>query len=180
MGECDANPKYMKMNCAPVCQSCEYLTVDGRCSMDDAGEDAWEPGDLDAMFERLVKEPYLSTYDVQILSSPEMNDGPWVITMENVVSEFEAEKFIQLGAEEGYKRSMDVGNTRPDGTVEEVVSPSRTSTNAWCQHSCYEDDLVKNVTKRVCDMVGIPEGNSEYIQLLRYEVGQLYVLPCTR
>lgn len=173
MGECDANPAYMKLNCGPMCQSCDYLTIEGRCSMDDAGPDVWGPGDLDAQFEKLVREPYLSKYEVQILSSPNINDGPWVITMENVIDATEAEKLIELGAEEGYRRSLDAGKVLPDGTIEEVLSPNRTSTNAWCQNDCYKDAVVQDVTQRLSDIIQIPEGNSEYIQLLRYEVSQL-------
>ncbi|KAG7348438.1 2-oxyglutarate/Fe(II) oxygenase [Nitzschia inconspicua] len=174
MGECEANPKYMKAKCGPVCQSCDYLTIEGRCSMDDAGEDVWKSGDLDAMFERLVQEPYLSMYHVEVLSSPGINGGPWIITMEDVLSAAEAARLIELGAEEGYRQSKDVGKMLPNGKVEEVVSPGRTSTNAWCQNSCYEDTMARIIGQRVSDFVGIPEDNSEYIQLLRYEVGQFY------
>lgn len=173
MGECDANPRYMKKNCGPVCQSCEFLTIEGRCRIDDAGPEVWGPGDLNAMFERLVSEPFLSTYEVKILSSPDSNDGPWIISMENFVSETEAEKLIELGAKEGYKRSLGNGKLLPDGSIEEVVSPTRTSTNAWCQGACYNDTTARDVTNRVSDAIRIPEGNSEHIQLLRYEVGQL-------
>lgn len=140
--------------------------------MEEAGDDVWRPGDLNSMFEKLVREPYLSKYDVQILSSPEM-DGPWVITMENVVSPKEAERFIELGTRKGYRRSLGVGEVKYDGTVEDVESNVRTSSNAWCQDECYEDATAQAVTERIVDMIGIPEGNAEFIQLLRYEVGQL-------
>lgn len=95
-GECKHNPAYMKQNCAPACLSCDYLTIEGRCPMDPNAPNAWKAGDLNAMFTQLTSEPYKTKYSVEILSSP-ATDGPWVITMENVLSEAEAEMMIQLG-----------------------------------------------------------------------------------
>jgi hypothetical protein len=97
-GECTANPKYMKKSCAPACFSCDYLSVEARCPIDPEAPNAWGPGDLDAMFTRLSTEPFLTEYSVNVLSSPQMTGGPWVITMENVVTEKEAERLIELGA----------------------------------------------------------------------------------
>ena len=79
------------------------------------------------MFEKLTKEPYLTKYSVEILSSPE-TDGPWVITMDDVVTAEEAERLIELGAIEGYARSSDVGKMKADGTHEKDVNSGRTST----------------------------------------------------
>jgi prolyl 4-hydroxylase len=173
MGECDANPGYMKMNCAPVCHSCDFLTIEGRCNLEERGEDVWGPGDLEKLFRKLTEEPFFSQNDVQILSSPD-DGGPWVITMENVVSEEEAKSLIALGKQEGYERSLDVGGLKYDGTTESVQSTDRTSTNAWCtSNACLADEAVQNVTNRISDLVGIPETNSEHFQMLRYEEGQL-------
>ena len=126
------------------------------------------------MFTKLTSEPYLSKYSVEILSSPHLNGGPWVITMENVLSETEAEQFIELGDLEGYKRSADVGDLKADGTYDDSINEGRTSTNAWCEDVCYYNETAINVTKRISDLVGIPESNSEFLQLLKYEPGQFY------
>jgi hypothetical protein len=64
------------------CDANSYLTFDWFLS-------------LNKMFERLTAEPYLSKYSVEILSSPETDD-PWVITMENVVSEVEAARVRKI------------------------------------------------------------------------------------
>jgi prolyl 4-hydroxylase len=167
----------MKKQCSPVCQTCEYLSVENRCPIDPEAPNAWGPGDLDKMFTKLTTEPYLSKYDVEILSSPKTTGGgPWVITMENVVSELEAERLIELGAVEGYKRSADIGKLRADGTHESKVNAGRTSTNAWCQNECYEDEVVQRVIHRISNVTDIPEPNSESLQLLRYEPEQFYQL----
>ena len=68
-------------------------------------------------------------YDVKVLSLP-LTGVPWVITMENVLSEEEAAALIDLGTVEGYKRSMGVGKVNADGTFEQNVFEGRTSSNA--------------------------------------------------
>jgi prolyl 4-hydroxylase len=157
-----------------MCHTCEYLSIEGRCPIDPDAPKAWGPGGLDKMFTKLTTEPYLSEYEVEILSSPSTTGGPWVITMENVVSEEAVVALMELGATEGYKRSADVGKLRADGSHEDKVNDGRTSTNAWCQHECYESDMGQKVAHRLSNLTDIPEPNSEYLQLLRYEPGQHY------
>ena len=173
-GECDNNREYMWKRCAPVCLACDYLTVAGKCPIDEEAYEAWKPGDLNRMFERLTAEPYRSKYDVQVLSSPETTDGPWVITMENLVSEIQAERLIELGGLLGYSRSKDVGEKKPDGTWTKKVSDHRTSTNAWCKDECAEDPVGQGVSALLSNLTGIPQPHSEALQLLRYETGQFY------
>ena len=100
--------------------------------------------------------------------------GPWVITIDNFVQDVECKRLIKMGGVEGYKRSEDVGKELFDGTYDSVQSSSRTSHNAWCQYDCYEDPHAQNVMKRIELLTGIPEKNSENLQLLKYEVGQFY------
>jgi len=169
-----ANIKYMKKNCAPACKSCDYLSIEGRCPLDPDAPNSWSPGDLDTMFVRLTNEPYLSQYDTKVLSSPGTTGGPWVITMENVVSQEEAEHLIELGGMQGYERSSDVGKLKADGTYDSNVNSGRTSTNAWCLDECYKNATSMAVVDRLSDITGINETNSENLQLLRYEEGQHY------
>ena len=183
-GECDKNPGMMKKSCAPACHSCHFLSIEGRCPIDDdTALHIWKPGDLDAMFEKLTSEPYAAQYETQVLASPEGDkDGdnsntmnrPWVITLENIITEEEALKLIELGAVEGYKRSSDVGRLRADGSHESSINSGRTSTNSWCLNQCYQDPTVQTVVQRLSNITGIPEINSEYLQLLRYEPEQYY------
>jgi prolyl 4-hydroxylase len=126
------------------------------------------------MFARLSNEPYVSLYDTKILSSPNTTGGPWVITMENVLSEKEAEHLIELGAVEGYERSSDVGKLKADGSFDTLVNSGRTSMNAWCQFECYKNATAVAVAERLSEITGIAEKNSENLQLLRYEEGQHY------
>ena len=61
-----------------------------------------------------------------------------------------------------------------DGTFQAKTSTTRTSRNAWCEGDCYKDELVQNVLQRIAELTGIPDINSEYLQLLQYETGQFY------
>lgn len=173
-GECDGNPIWMKKECAPACHSCDFLVFEARCPIDVANlNDVWKAGDLDRMFEKLTSEPYLSKYSVKILSSPS-TDGPWVIQLDNVLTKEEADHLIELGAIEGYQRSADVGKLSIDGSHGTKISDGRTSTNAWCRDLCYQNATAQAVMHRLSDLTGVPEENSEYLQMLRYEPGQYY------
>ena len=91
------------------------------------------------------------------------------------VTEEEADRLVELGKDQGYERSADVGKENPDGSHDSLVSNSRTSHNTWCQEpSCYEDELVAPVIKRIAEVTQTSVQNSEYLQLLQYEPGQYY------
>ena len=187
LGECENNPSYMTLNCAPVCFSCDLLHIESRCPMpaDDSG-DAFRPGELDQMFERILTDPYYQQFEPKAISRPTLAPGdtnetadyvvggPWMVIFDKAVSDEEADRLIELGAMEGYKRSEDVGEELPDGTYTSVQNSGRTSTNAWCNDVCYQDPIAKNVMERISNITGTPEVNSEYLQLLRYEKTQFY------
>jgi prolyl 4-hydroxylase len=67
-----------------------------------------------------------------------------------------------------------VGERNPDGSYGSVQSSGRTSTNAWCSETCLTNETVKGVIQKLENLTGIPDANSEQLQLLRYEVSQHY------
>ncbi len=75
---------------------------------------------------------------------------------------------------EGYERSGDVGKVTVQGGNEYKISDTRTSTNAWCFGVCYRNETALAVINRLSDLTGVPEQNSEYLQMLRYEPNQYY------
>ncbi|KAG7364995.1 2-oxyglutarate/Fe(II) oxygenase [Nitzschia inconspicua] len=173
VGECDNNPGYMHMKCAPVCRTCDKLHVETRCPLDPDAVDAFaKPGDVNHLFERIVTEERYQKYEPVALSRPP--DGPWLIQFENVLNEEEAQRLIDLGAKQGYERSSDVGEQKEDGTFAKNINSGRTSTNAWCLGSCMEDEIAIGVVRRIEEITSIPETNSENLQLLRYEPDQYY------
>lgn len=54
------------------------------------------------------------------------------------------------------------------------VSTRRTSSNAWCQNDCYKDPIAQAVMDRIVNLTGIPEVNSEYLQLLKVRLRWLH------
>jgi len=190
LGECDANPGYMEKNCAPACQTCHLLDTRLRCPISEGNECIMKPGDLNALFERIVDDAdgtgeYLK-YKPKALSRPRrkidgtfapgvQNDGPWVVTFENFVSDEEADRLIAAGHKIGYERSSDVGVELPDGSHEKDISDGRTSHNAWCEvEECYNDPTIRPVIERIAELTGTHPDNSEHLQLLKYEPGQYY------
>lgn len=182
LGECSANPGYMKVNCAPACQSCEQLEFNNRCPFDaDNADNTFESGDVSRFFERIVDDEEFAKYNISIHSRPKqpgddesIKDGPWLITFDDFINAEEAERLIELGSEEEYKRSTDVGEANIDGSYEELVHSTRTSSNAWCLATCMADPVAQNVVNRIEHVTQIPQSNSESLQLLRYEPGQYY------
>lgn len=180
-GECEANPSYMQLHCPPVCETCDLLDISTRCPKDPNVVDAMGPGDLNKMFERIVAEEK----GVTILSRPDYaegdneenatyNIGPWIVTVDDFISDEECDRLIELGGNAGYERSTDVGKQKFDGTFDAVQSKTRTSANAWCTDACFKDPLVKSALASIERLTGVPDINSEYLQLLKYQKGQFY------
>lgn len=101
---------------------------------------------------------------------------PWVISIDDFLSDEECERLIEHGEAQGYKQSTEYGNeSNIDGSVPFVEKKSRTSTNAWCtSEDCKNDPIVKGIIDRMAKMTGIPSDNYESLQLVRYEEGQFY------
>jgi ShK domain-like len=146
LGECESNPSYMKLNCAPVCFTCEELHAETRCPIDPTIPDALYPGDIDKLFTRLTTDPDSEDLGVTVHSRPSYVNGdtaenatykigPWIITIDNAIDSEHADKLVELGALEGYERSEDVGEELPDGTYTSQTNDDRTSTNA-CTLAC--------------------------------------------
>ena len=174
-GECEANPSYMIIQCAPACQSCEKVNIENRCPLNQDGEeDAFKPGDLNRMFERVsnAEDPEIAKYSPSVLSQPP--DGPWVVVFDSFLTPEECKVLLEMGDSEGYERSTDVGKRQFDGSYDKHESDSRTSENAWCRDDCYENPVARGVMDKIANLTGIPERNSEHLQLLKYDVGQYY------
>lgn len=171
LGECDANPAYMRSNCAAVCKTCDLFDVRFRCPIDNEHENAWRPGDLNRFFLNITANVDHDK-NINILSQPP--DGPWIVTIDNFISPDEANRLIELGETQGYKRSFGVGGLKEDGKVVDIVSSGRTSRNAWCQDACLHNETSQLVSKRISDLTSIPSDNQEHFQLLSYDVGQFY------
>jgi len=168
---CHSSPGWMSVMCAATCNSCELLNPEVRCDPNRIGYDlekGYGPGDLGKMFMGL-EEKY-PQYNITYLSQPPQ--GPWVAQFDNFLSDIEIEELI---ASAGLlQRSTDQGGVGADGIQEQVISSSRTSENAWCMGECERNPVVMGVQNRIAEIVGVPSGNFESFQLLRYKLGQRY------
>jgi len=156
-GQCEVNKNkaFMKTKCAPSCQTCEMIDMNVRCPpLGDDVRPGLLPGELNTMFERIVKtapgnqtdenfkmEDGMMNYTVHVHSRPKPRDDdeepisrerdleqpPWVITFNNFISEEECNHLIKLGYGSGYKRSDDVGALKVDGSYNPVKTVLRTS-----------------------------------------------------
>ena len=95
LGECDKNPAFMKVSCAPACQSCDQLQFNKRWPFDaKKAKNAFEKGDVDRFFERIVSDDEFARYNITVHSRPRqpdndddtVKDGPWLITFDDFIT----------------------------------------------------------------------------------------------
>lgn len=122
---CDDNPRYMKAECAPACQSCDYvLEMKEMCALSpDSSLDAIKPGGMDELFENMIHSADKMGFEPKVWSRPlkkiddnaagvesdeiaPLKDGPWVITLENFVSDEEISLLLNWGETMNYERSQ--------------------------------------------------------------------------
>ena len=160
-----------------------------RCAFDAGAPKVWEqPGQLDRFFERIVVASNYSS-NITVLSGPAdrirtlknvsntsaIPDGPWILSIENFLSDDECEHLIRMGERLGYERSLGLKRQK-DGSERDEEVRSRTSSNTWCMDECYEHPETRQIAERVQELTGhtIPEANCEHWQLLKYDEGQEY------
>ena len=185
-GWCNSTEDLYEMQwlCAPACQVCHQLPYLRLCHMDYADpeyltEDALEPGGLSLMFERIVRE--YPQYNPQVLSQPATDlfgdgeEGPWIVTLQSFLTDEECDFLVAQGHELGFEESW-----ASTGEIDEYGEPiwatgtARTSRNTWCEDSCLEHPTTREILERMVNIAGVPEVNSEYLQLLKYEFGEQY------
>jgi len=172
-GECERNPGWMAVKCARACGDCSLLNPGVRCTPENTNMSTvpgLKPGGINRMFERWFQDPAYAKYSPEIITRPP--EGPWVVMLHNFVSDEEIDAVLSKSGT--LKRSTDQGAFNEHGVQDQVVSSTRTSTNAWCTHACASDPHVKSLVKRIEGVTGIPKRNYESFQVLRYEPGQYY------
>ncbi len=186
-----------------ACKSCHLIDMEARCPQLPDAIPGLKPGDLNKMFERIVETApgnrTLTDEDRRQMEISEMPEftvtvhshpgddsilevsieedkklPPWLITLDNFLTDEECDAIIQHGYDSGYKRSEDVGGQNFDGTFNSVKSKRRTSENAWCgsRDGCREATVPQRVVDRMSSIMGISSKNSEDLQILKYDVGQ--------
>lgn len=206
LGECETNPSYMEANCSPACLSCHNLlmTKEERCSsmgfvpansaMATASSKALNTaGDLDRIFERITTDPYYERQyknKPRILSHPGLRkyrphpvQQPWIVTIDDFLTDEECRTLIELGQKQGYQRSVNiVGNNNANNNnaaqatkdYQHSKDDGRTSSNAWCVDDCYRHPITTGIIEKIENLTGIPDTHNEYLQLLKYEEGYVF------
>jgi len=172
-GACVTHPGWMSTQCASTCHMCHLLDPKVRCNpsrLNVSRVPAVGPGDIEKMFTSLPER--YPNHAVKILSrEPE---GPWIATLENFVTERESSTLISTTAA-GMRRSTDQGEMDSESGIQrQITSQSRTSSNSWCGVNCEDQPAVRNLIRRISEMVGVQENNFESPQVLKYAVGQYY------
>lgn len=157
-GQCNANAGFMKVECASSCGSCGWAAAEQatRCRRRRNATRAVQPGGVNAMFERAVAD--------SSLRATVWSRDPWVVTFADFVREDERHALLET-SEGRYARSL----------AGDVVSPVRTSEQTWCQEArCVNHTAVRLLQERVVGVTGVPIENSEFFQVVKYDVGQFY------
>lgn len=183
-GLCDDSPGWMIVHCCKSCDEAlnasELLDPGVRCSRENLNMTgpAWKPGDLNDLFQKWVADDEFKQYTPTVLSSPGAefggNDGPWILTFDTFLTDFESDQIWKGGTLTGFDRSTDQGRINEFGEMEQVVSTTRTSSNAWCIDACERLPGVISATKKIESVTGIPKVNFESFQILQYQKDQFY------
>ena len=185
-GECTNNPGWMIVNCCASCEEKEgyghLIDSEVRCTRErlNATKAAFDVGSLNDLFTRWATKEEFQQYDPHVISAPGKihgaeNDGPWILTFDSFIDDYEIESLLKGAEYGGFERSTDQGKVvASSGEKEKVVSTHRTSSNAWCRPECERMPGVRSVSNRIEEVTGIPQGNYESFQILKYEVGEYY------
>lgn len=181
---CWDSPGWMIVHC---CKSCDKAMDAGRlldpkirCSNEHLNitEPVWVPGDLNKLFTSWATQDEFTKYDPKVLSSPMAEhggkSGPWVITFDDFLDDEEVAALIHGAELVGFERSTNQGAVNELGEMEQVVSTTRTSSNAWCTGQCENLPKVKSITDKIERVTGVPKKNYESFQILQYGHDQFY------
>lgn len=160
------------MNCPMSCKSCHLLNSKERCqrsTLNITESRAFTANTLDSMFSALKKQLGDMYGSVKVVST-----SPWVVVVDNFVSDDESHELIT--GVQNWERSTDAGEMNEYGESARTLTFGRTSSNSWCRGPCEKQKSVVNLATRVSQYVSVPVQNFEAFQVLRYEVGQQYVL----
>ena len=162
-GECHANPAYMLEACASACGACESKRRS--CDRPPNTPPVIGKGDINATMLRILRDfPQFNPTPLSQPGGPHGPSAPWVMTLENFVSDEEAEAFTSSCAPH-FSRSL----------AGDQLSPVRTSHQCWCSaNECERHPLTQRVAERISNLTNAPVRYMEPFQVVRYEVGQFY------
>ena len=101
---------------------------------------------------------------IPVDKAKDLEGDPWVITFDNLLSDEEFDDLIQLGNNEGYECSKDIGLKTADESFTAVESSGRTSANAWCdsKSKCRFEPIAKRVMDGLSTTLDIPKEHGRF------------------
>jgi prolyl 4-hydroxylase len=152
-----------------------------------------QPGKLNEFFERIVDNAPgnsadvtkgMTNYTVYVHSRPGINNAggivardmqqlPWIISLDNFLTEEECKTLIQLAQKAGSRHgTTEVQLDRSLASLE--MNQEQILSSVWCsyQNNCRGEDIPQLVHDRIAKITGVPVGNSEDFQMTQHEQGQ--------
>eukprot|EP00927_Polykrikos_kofoidii_P055694 TRINITY_DN49907_c0_g1_i1.p1 TRINITY_DN49907_c0_g1~~TRINITY_DN49907_c0_g1_i1.p1 ORF type:complete len:373 (+),score=51.18 TRINITY_DN49907_c0_g1_i1:125-1243(+) len=118
--------------------------------------------DLNATFLPILEGTAFSELGPQVLST-----DPWVVFFDTFMSEEEVAAIETHMFAQSFFPS-------PAGSGRSGHGHARHSETAFCTGECDQHAVVQGVRKRAGDVVGVPPGNFDFSQALRYKEGMYY------
>jgi len=155
IGECEKNPKYMKVVCRPACRTC--------------------PRDIATRLPEKYVALEQSLPDPETIGSgPPRVHGilydPRAMVFDDFITDAEAEQLKALASPHLHK-ALTINQTTGAQQVDRV----RTNSQMYMNHSmCHDHHLVSDIIRRMYVLARIPWGHGEPLQVGLYREGQFY------
>ena len=167
-GECERNPEFMAERCPAACMDCES-SYSARCPFDLETPGIWKAGDLNAMFTHIANSPETAVYNPTVISRPISNpspkfykaDGPWIVLLEEFLSEEETEAILEIVEDTEY---------------ESVTEENDLYDMLFCDDMCSESEIVTSVEERLASLTGVPAQHNEVFTFFKYGEGSFHGL----
>ena len=95
-----------------------------------------------------------------------VSHDPPIITIDDFLTDEECASIIEIGTP-GLEPSTGTGGYK-NGKFQRIKMESRTSHNSWLMNGLEHHQTVAAVDRRIANVTGLFEGNSEHYQVLRY------------
>ena len=163
VGECDANPGFMIVECAKSCRTCHLRDPKVRCVRDPTEVPALRGA---AAGDGIAAAMEWATSDTWAAYSPTvLSRDPWVVQFEDFLSADEVQALLEAGSGKAYERSSNVGGMNEMGRFKKSLDNTRTSENAWCDGACADHPAARLISQRIGNLTRVKEANSEVLAL---------------
>ena len=125
------------------------------------------------MFAHLVTSPEYAQFSPEIISRPIANpnpkfnevDGPWIVVLNDFLSEEECEILMELADEEEYEPI--------EGYQDDEEEIYQSFGRRLCKGECSDADVVATIEERLEYITGVPRHHSELFEFVQYGEGDM-------